>query len=352
MEYCEASHWLAYLSAPELKRSATKQLLWHWCVQGARSAAGLHTAEEQALTEFGLDAVQLSQLRASQPLVAEQAALLVQLETEGIKLLTRADTAYPETLVQRLPEERLPYLLYYRGNLDLLTLPGIALAGAGQPTEAAQAFAHALIGPLAHLECAFIGGYNKGIDRLCIEAALGIGASCILVLPLGLRAGGKMLPGLEPYISTDKLLVLSPYPCDTVYSEPLATARLPVIAGLSEMLLAIEPDDTPDRWVQALQSPLACLGLWVGAAAAKRDLWLALGAITLATVEEAQQEWLKAMGGICPEPAPDQPAARAPVETPIAFTDADSAIETLSQSGAVPDVLARRLRERAPEWNR
>lgn len=352
MEYCEASYWLACLSAPELKRTAAKQLLWRWCVQGARSAAGLYTAEEQEITAFGLDALQLTQLRASQPLVAEQAALLAQLETEGIKLLTRADTAYPEGLVQRLPEERLPYLLFCRGNLDLLTLPGIAFTGAGQPTEAAQAFAHALIKQLTQQECAFIGGYSKGMDRLCIEVALGIGASCILVLPLGLRAGGKMLPGLEPHIAAGKLLVLSPYSCDTVYSEPLAGARLPVIAGLSEMLLAIEPDDPPDPWVQALQAPLPRLGVWVGAAAPRHDLWLAQGAITLTSLEEAQQELLRAVGGASPEPVPGQPVGSTPVETPIAFADADSAIATLSQSGTVPDVLARRLRERAPEWNR
>lgn len=352
MEFSEASYWLACLAAPELKRTAAKLLLWRRCVQGARSAAGLYTAEVQDITECDLDDLQLSQLRASQPLVAEQAALLAQLETEGIKLLTRADTAYPEALVQRLPEERLPYLLFYRGNLDLLTLPCIALTGAGQPTEAAQAFAHALIELLTQQECAFIGGYSKGIDRLCIEAALGIGASCILVLPLGLRAGGKMLPGLEPFILAGKLLVLSPYSCDTAYSEPLAIARLPVIAGLSEMLLAIEPDDAPDPWVQALQAPLPRLRIWVGAAAARHDLWLAQGAVILASVEEVQQEWLRAVDGASPEPALGQSAASAPVETSIAFADADSAIATLSQSGAVPDILARRLRERAPEWKK
>ena len=90
----------------------------------------------------------------------------------------------------------------------------------------------------------------------------------------------------------------------------------------------------------------------MGAAAARYDLWLAQGAITLATVEEAKQELLKAVGGASPEPAPGQPAASTQGENPIAFVDADSAIETLSQSGAVPDVLARRLRERAPEWNK
>ncbi|MHB1355971.1 MAG: DNA-processing protein DprA [Anaerolineae bacterium] len=352
MSYSEASNWLACLSAPDLKRAVAKHLLWRWCVQEARSAAELYTAEAQEIAELGLDSLQVSQVRASRTLVAEQAALLTKLEALGINLITRADAAYPETLTQRLPEERLPYLLYYRGNLDLLSLPGVALVGAGQPSEAARTLMHAVVKQLAPQDCVFIGGYNKGIDRFSIEAALAAGASCIVVLPLGLRASCKILPGLEPHFTTGKLLVLSPYSCDTAHSEPLAAARLPVIAGLSEMLLAIEPDDTPDPWVLALQPPQQRIGIWVGAAAARQELWLAHGAIALASVEEALRELQQAIGIANPEPAPGQPSPSNILETLIAFIDADSAIKTLSQTGDVPDVLARRLRERAPEWNR
>lgn len=352
MGYSDASHWLACFSTLDLKRSAAKQILWRWCVQGARSAADLYTANDQELAELGLDAQQYSQLCACQELVAEQAALLAQLKVEGIELCTRAGTAYPETLIQRLPEERLPYLLYYRGNLDLLTLPGIALVGSNQPSEAARVFTQALIKQLAQQEFAFISGYSKGIDRIGIEAALAAGAGCVLVLPLGLRAGRKMLSALEPFFTTGKLLVLSPYSCDAVYSESLATARLPVIAGLSETVLAIEPSESPDTWLRALRAPLPRLGVWEGTITITHELWIAQGATRLTTVEDAQQEILEAIDGYCPEPAPSQLATDILVETSIAFVDADSAIETLSQSGAVPAVLARRLRERAPEWNR
>ena len=93
--------------------------------------------------ELGLDHDQQQLLRSALTSATEHASTLNGLLVHDIHLLTRADTADPELLPQRLPEDRLPYTLYYRGNLELLCLPGIAVTGALQPSDACRAFTRA-----------------------------------------------------------------------------------------------------------------------------------------------------------------------------------------------------------------
>jgi len=349
MSTLEGAHWLALLNAPGLRRSAAKQTLFHWCVLQGKPAAALTDADAAALAELGLDQPQQQLLRSALTGAKEHASTLNALLVHDIHLLTRADTAYPELLPQRLPEDRLPYTLYYRGNLELLCLPGIAVTGALQPSDACRAFTRELTTGLSSAENALLSGYQKGTERAAVEMTVQSGGSAVLVLPLGLHANASLLADLEAPFSTGRLLVLSPYACGTPYTEALGRARLPLVSALCDMLLALEPDQPPTAWLDGLQPPLPALAAWRGAAAEPYEGWLKSGSSVISSAEQALSVWHDTCDGApCAENSTPEPCAYD--DTPIVFQDADSAIETLSRSGNVPDVLARRLRERAAGW--
>ena len=66
------------------------------------------------------------------------------MEREQIGVVTHVDVAYPEALIQHLPKEWLPYFLFYRGDLSILTEPTLAIFGGVSPSSRAQEMSDAL----------------------------------------------------------------------------------------------------------------------------------------------------------------------------------------------------------------
>ena len=59
-------------------------------------------------------------------------------ERQGIKVLTYFDTNYPEILKSTMTEDGKmdpPLILYYKGNLEILEKPSIAVIGTREPTK-------------------------------------------------------------------------------------------------------------------------------------------------------------------------------------------------------------------------
>ena len=134
----DAPYWLALLSAGPLKRQVAKRVIKRWCVEGDQPLASLFEEDAQHLCSFlALSAQQMAGLLSAREQVAQQVALLAEWSRQGVGLVTRCDAAYPESWVGRLPEERLPYCLFYRGALELLAEPAFALLGGVQASPEA-----------------------------------------------------------------------------------------------------------------------------------------------------------------------------------------------------------------------
>jgi predicted Rossmann fold nucleotide-binding protein DprA/Smf involved in DNA uptake len=343
------------LQGGSLKRQVAKQVIQHWCVQGERPLNAVFQLSGAELEqELGLSAEQSAQMRAVQAQVPAQATLLRELLREGIGVLTRVDLAYPESLVQHLPEERLPYLLYYRGGLDLLTQPAIALLGSTTPQGGSQQVATDLAHRLVRGGHTLVGGYAKGIDRLVLDTARKAQGLTVVVLPTGIRLFGKSSTGIEQGLQEGHALLLSPFAPDAQASESAAQARLPLVTGLSDLVVLIEPEFGPSGWPTA--DSLTAAGLpvciWRGVDTPEITAWVEAGATPLEDAGSGMNLVNRFMGLESEESAPKEakaaPARPAdePRETePLPFTDAESAIESLGRSGRVPEILAHRLRK-------
>ncbi len=352
--YEEAAHWLAALDVDAAARRWVKPALYAWCVEGQRPLAALLSASVTEVAEVcGLDEAQARTFLGLEARLEAARAALRPLAEWGVEVVTRADVAYPEELTARLPEERLPYCWLYKGDLGILTEPGVAMIGAGQPDARAEATVRTLASGLVEQERHLVGGYERGVDRLALDAAAQAGGKVTLVAPLGLAHCRALLEGDAPAFGQGRRLVLSPFAPEAPLAEAQARARRTLVAALCDVLCLVAPDEGPDGWpfIAELMRQGLRASAWRGSEAEGTRRWLALGARPFdGRANELAQAEADAPTSALPAAASEPLGGAVMEETaPIAFADADEAISVLGRSGRVPAKLARRLRE-SPAW--
>ena len=342
--------WLALMTDPDVDRMQSKAALYRWAIEEQRQLVELAALDAARLRELlpELDEAQARAWQAALGRAEESERLLAAWRERGVELITRADAAYPENWVDRLAERWLPYVLFYRGNLELLASPAVTVAGAENPTEAGGALATALgsrLGPSAHL---LLGGFGQGVDRRALTAASEALGRTILILPLGFGHAAPILSAGQTAVEQGRRIELSPYEPDAVYTPARGRARSLLVTALAEALILIEPTVGPDEWPghEALAAAGGLTLLWAQSDAVIRAAWEQAGARSFDTAEMAEGLFASHLLPqsdeieVDPASADDEPAAE-----PVQFDDADSAIRQLSESGRVPDKLAQRLRD-------
>jgi DNA processing protein len=162
---------------------------------------------------------------------------LIWLEEEGNRIVTLADEAYPQQLLN-IPDP--PLLLYVKGRLDLLNHAAVAVVGSRNATPQgisnARAFAHAL----SDAGICVISGMAHGIDAAAHEGALGGIGSSIAVVGTGLD---KVYPSANHKLAhalAQQGTLISEFPLGT---PPLAgnfPRRNRLISGMSHGCLVVE----------------------------------------------------------------------------------------------------------------
>lgn len=346
-QYREEAYWLAALSAKNLNRRTVKVAIHHWCVEKECDLSTLFAQKaDEVAAQCTIDSQQAARLLAAREDVPVKDTLLQELEQKKIGLVTHVDVAYPESLIQRLPKDWLPYFLFYHGDLSILTEPGLAIVGRKEPSAKAQNLTNALIGRLAQGDYPIISGYSSGIGRRAVDAARRQSGTAAILLPMGIRRFDGYLSKMHDDISESRLLVLSPYLPDVAYTETLAQAREVLIAALSEAIFVIAPEHEPREWawLDRFQERGGKIFIWDDGSDVVDD-WIRAGGVPFQELAGAE-DLLQDLFGITPDGADEELEDKELVDMdPVEFIDADSAIEVLSQTGEVPDVLARRLRD-------
>lgn len=349
MPLSEAAYWMAALSGEGALRQAVKEALYAWCVERQGSASALFALDAPALAEqSALTPEQAQTLLLLGGLSPEIERTLSELRAWGVQVITRADVSYPEELAAHLPEKWLPYTLACKGDLSILTEPGVAVLGVAQPNaeqeRVARQVAQALVAQGRHL----VGGYDRGVDRIALEAASALGGRATLVLPLGIRHCRALLEADAAAYAEGRRLALSPYPLDAPLREAQERARRALVMALCDAVFLIAPDAGPEAWPQAaglLQGGLQ-VRYWPADETEATRAWAALGALPFEPRDLAPSD----AGGAAPLRSAEESA---PFESlggeapPIAFGSVEEAIETLGKSGHVPGKLIGRLREAA-----
>ncbi|MNO30887.1 hypothetical protein D3C76_208350 [compost metagenome] len=161
------------------------------------------------------------------------------MKESGVAAVTLLDEEYPEIL-KETPEP--PWVLYYRGRLELASRPAIAMVGTRVPTAYGRKVGEVLASELSTAGFTVVSGLARGIDSVCHEAALGSAGGTIAIVATGLD---KVYPPenreLEQQISREGL-VISEYPLGIKSHPGLFPQRNRIIAGLTLGTIVVEAD--------------------------------------------------------------------------------------------------------------
>ena len=171
--------------------------------------------------------------------------LLQKSEDNGIGLIGYFDDEFPEILRKTINEEGKldpPLLLWYRGDISLLKMPGIAVIGTREATPEGIAGGEYLSGELAKRGFNIVSGLALGCDTSGHRGALKVGGKTTAFLANGLDTESIYPPenqGLAEEIISNGGLLLSEYRIGSKVNRYGLVARDRLQSGLSLATLVV-----------------------------------------------------------------------------------------------------------------
>jgi DNA processing protein len=162
---------------------------------------------------------------------------LDQLARLDISLLSPHSEKFPDAL-RFIPDS--PVLLFYRGHLECLEFPAVAIIGSRTATEYGRRVSALLAAELAAQQITIVSGAAYGIDAAAHCSALKAGGGTVAVLGCGIdiaypRAHAGMLREIA-----ERGLVMSEYPVGTPPDAFRFPARNRIISGLVKGVIVVE----------------------------------------------------------------------------------------------------------------
>lgn len=175
-----------------------------------------------------------------------------QLEFQRLKnyhFITICDEKYPKYLLMCIDA---PICLFYRGDLDLLSQPLIAIVGARKATDYGKKILRAWVPYLVKSGLTTVSGLALGIDELTHRATLAVGGKTIGIIGTGLDC---VYPNrtdcLQEQVAINGLLISEYLPWQKP-KRKYFPERNRIIAGLSHVCLIIEAQKRSGSLITAM----------------------------------------------------------------------------------------------------
>lgn len=155
----------------------------------------------------------------------------------GNGVVTLADSAYPQTLLQTVDP---PVLLYVKGHTELLNRPAISVVGSRNATRQGEATAEHFGATLSRAGLTVVSGLALGIDAAAHRGALDGRGSTIAVIGTG---ADRIYPSRNEDLArriADQGVILSEFPLGTPAMAANFPRRNRLIAGLGRGCLVVE----------------------------------------------------------------------------------------------------------------
>ena len=195
---------------------------------------------EASLTELegaGMPAQSAQFVFDGRALAAAESELNRVLEAGG-GILTMEDEAYPERLREIYDP---PAVLWTRGDVSLLSRPGIAVVGTRQPSPYGAGMAEMLARNLANRRLTILSGMARGVDTAAHKGALNVGGRTVAVWGTGIDViYPKENKKLAERIVESGGTIVSEYPMGTFPAPQNFPVRNRILSGMSIGVLVIE----------------------------------------------------------------------------------------------------------------
>jgi DNA processing protein len=233
--------WLRLAAVPGLGGQVQRKLLQAFGLPSAVFAAS-GSALRAVLPDTLAEAIN------NHDSTAEVAAAIEWASQPGNSILTLADPAYPQDLLDSADP---PILLYAKGRTELLNRPSIALVGSRNATKQGEENAEAFATVLSRAGLGIVSGLALGIDAAAHRGGLAGLGSTVAVIGTGLD---RIYPARNETLArqiAEQGVIISEFPLGM---PPLAhnfPRRNRIIAGLSLGCLVVEAADRSGSLITA-----------------------------------------------------------------------------------------------------
>jgi DNA processing protein len=224
--------WLAISLTPGLGPTRARKLVEHF-----GSAAAVFRASLTELESTGIQAVSAQSLATgkSAALAREEIAQAASID---VTLLSLDDASYPPRLKEIYDP---PLILRVRGNVDVLTRPGIAMVGTRHPTPYGSGMAERLACDLAAQGLVIISGMARGVDTASHRGAISAKGKTVAVFGTGVDViYPKENSRLAEQILALGGALISEFPLGTFAAPQNFPIRNRIISGMSCGVLVVE----------------------------------------------------------------------------------------------------------------
>jgi DNA processing protein len=224
--------WLAIALTQGLGPTRARKLVEHFGGPDAVFRASLTELEST-----GIQAVSAQSLATgkSAELAREEMARAA---AAGVTVISLGDPVYPARLKEIYDP---PLVLYVRGNVEVLTQPGIAMVGTRHPTPYGSGMAERLACDLAAQGLVIISGMARGVDTASHRGAISAKGKTIAVFGTGVDV---IYPKENSRLSEQILALggalISEFPLATFPAPQNFPIRNRVISGMSMGVLVVE----------------------------------------------------------------------------------------------------------------
>ncbi|MDE5887979.1 MAG: DNA-protecting protein DprA [Muribaculaceae bacterium] len=172
--------------------------------------------------------------------------IISQAEKEGVGIIAYYDREYPDILRQCTDEKGNPdppLVLFFRGNIKALEMPGVAVIGTREPTPNGVSAGEYFAGELAKLGFNIVSGLAKGCDTSGHNGALKVNGVTTAFLANGLDWKSiypKENLELAKRIVVNNGLLLSEYPIGQSCGRYGLVARDRLQAGMAKATIVVQ----------------------------------------------------------------------------------------------------------------
>jgi DNA processing protein len=224
--------WLAISLTQGLGPTKARKLVEHFGSPEAVLRASLTELEGT-----GIQAVSAQSLATgkSAELAREEIARAA---SAGVTMISTDDPSYPPRLKEIYDP---PLILYVRGNLEVLTKPGIAMVGTRHPTPYGTGMAERLACDLAAQGLVIISGMARGVDTASHRGAIAAKGRTLAVFGTGVDV---VYPKENSRLSEQILALggalISEFPLGTFAAPQNFPIRNRILSGMSLGVLVVE----------------------------------------------------------------------------------------------------------------
>ncbi|MFQ5585292.1 MAG: DNA-processing protein DprA [Thermodesulfobacteriota bacterium] len=230
MKAGDVKYWLALGMVQGIGRGTYRALLGHF--KGPREVF----ESKGDVTVEGVGREVISAVRGFRGWGRVEAELSL-LEREGARVVTMADSEYPDLLRATYDP---PVFLYAKGDLNLISSQAVAIVGTRYPTHYGRRMSETLGRDLARAGVTVVSGMARGCDTAAHRGALSAQGKTVAVLGTGINVPyPRENRRLYDEIGSEGLIV-SEFPLNTPPHHANFPQRNRIISGLSLGVVVVE----------------------------------------------------------------------------------------------------------------